>query len=68
MTALVRAFGLHRPEETPVVSLLWGAEAHPPIDLSEIKAGGQGELAERLHLEKSTISRLVAPVNCSRLD
>ena len=44
------------------------AEAHTLIDLAEIKALSQGELAERLHLEKSTISRLVAPVNCSRLD
>jgi DNA-binding MarR family transcriptional regulator len=35
------------------------AEAHTLIDLSEIKALSQGELAERLRLEKSTISRLV---------
>jgi DNA-binding MarR family transcriptional regulator len=36
-----------------------GRRGPSPIDLSEIKAVGQGELAERLHLEKSTISRLV---------
>ena len=59
MTTLVRAFGLHRPEETPCGEPITVAEAHTLIDLSEIKALSQGELAERLHLEKSTISRLV---------
>jgi DNA-binding MarR family transcriptional regulator len=59
MTALVRAFGLHRPEETPCGEPIAVAEAHTLIDLSEIKALSQGELAKRLHLEKSTISRLV---------
>jgi DNA-binding MarR family transcriptional regulator len=59
MTALVRAFGLHRPEKTPCGAPIAVAEAHTLIDLSEISALNQGELAERLHLEKSTISRLV---------
>ena len=59
MTALVRAFGLHRPEQTPCGEPIGVAEAHTLIDLSEIKALSQGELAQRLRLEKSTISRLV---------
>ena len=38
MTALVRAFGLHRPEETPCGEPITVAEAHTLIDLSEINA------------------------------
>jgi DNA-binding MarR family transcriptional regulator len=59
MVALVRAFGLHRPDETPCGEPVPVAEAHALMDLA---AGGplnHGELAARLRLEKSTVSRLV---------
>ena len=59
MVALVRAFGLHRPHETPCGEPIPVAEAYALMDLA---AGGplnHGELAARLQLEKSTVSRLV---------
>ncbi len=59
MVALVRAFGLHRPHETPCGEPIPVAEAHALMDLA---AGGplnHGELAARLRLEKSSVSRLV---------
>jgi DNA-binding MarR family transcriptional regulator len=54
----VRGFGLHRPERTPCGFDAGVAEAHA---LGELSAGTlrQGELAERLGLTKSTVSRLV---------
>ena len=55
----VRGFGLHRPERTPCGFDAGVAEAHA---LGELSAGTlrQGDLAERLGLTKSTVSRLVA--------
>jgi len=55
----VRGFGLHRPERTPCGFDAGVAEAHA---LGELSAGSlrQGDLAERLGLTKSTVSRLVA--------
>ena len=58
MVDFVRAFGLHRPEETPCGEAIPVAEAHALMDL----AGGplsHGQLAIRLRLEKSTVTRIV---------
>jgi DNA-binding MarR family transcriptional regulator len=58
MVNFVRAFGLHRPEETPCGEAIPVAEAHALMDL----AGGplsHGQLAIRLRLEKSTVTRIV---------
>ena len=60
MVALVRAFGLHRPDETPCGKPVSVAEAHALMELS--RGDGplvQKELAARLRLQKSTVSRLV---------
>ncbi len=59
VVALVRAFGLHRPEETPCGQPIAVAEAHALMDLADAGPLIQGELASRLRLEKSTVSRLV---------
>jgi DNA-binding MarR family transcriptional regulator len=56
----VRNFGLHQPDRTPCGQPLPVSEAHA---LSEIARDGrlrQVELARRLKLEKSTVSRIVA--------
>lgn len=57
--AFVRAFGLHRPEQTPCGQPVTVAEAHTLIELSRQELLSQHNLTERLHLEKSTVSRLV---------
>lgn len=57
--AFVRAFGLHRPEQTPCGEPVAVAEAHALLELSLAEALSQNDLAARLQLEKSTISRLV---------
>jgi DNA-binding MarR family transcriptional regulator len=59
MVALVRAFGLHRPEETPCGEAIPVAEAHALTDLAEFGPVSHGRLATCLRLEKSTVSRLV---------
>ncbi len=59
MIALIRAFGLHRPEETPCGEPISVAEAHALSELSRGAPMVQKELAARLCLEKSTVSRLV---------
>lgn len=60
MIALIRAFGLHRPDETPCGKLVSVAEAHALMELSREDAPlVQKELAAKLRLEKSTVSRLV---------
>ncbi|MFC6022541.1 MarR family winged helix-turn-helix transcriptional regulator [Plantactinospora solaniradicis] len=59
VSSFVRAFGLHRPEQTPCGQQMTVSEAHA---LTEIQRDGglrQAELARRLRLEKSTVSRLV---------
>jgi len=58
--AFIRAFGLHRPEQTPCGEPVSVAEAHALIELSQAEPLSQNDLARRLRLEKSTISRLVA--------
>lgn len=59
IVALVRAFGLHRPAETPCGRPVPVSEAHALMELAGGQALAQGELAARLRLEKSTVSRLV---------
>ncbi|MCP9486282.1 MAG: MarR family transcriptional regulator [Gaiellaceae bacterium MAG52_C11] len=59
MVALVRAFGLHRPDETPCGAPVAVSEAHALAELVRREALSQNELAARLRLKKSTVSRLV---------
>ena len=54
MVALVRSFGLHRPDETPCGEPVPVAEAHALMDLAADGPLNHGELASRLRLEKST--------------
>ena len=58
MVALVRAFGLHRPDRTPCGEPVSVSEAHALTELARVQPVTQNELAARLHLEKSTLSRL----------
>ncbi|MBC8162739.1 MAG: MarR family transcriptional regulator [Roseiflexaceae bacterium] len=59
MIALIRAFGLHRPETTPCGQPVTVAEAHALLELQRDEPLSQQELGRRLSLEKSTVSRLV---------
>jgi len=59
MIALIRAFGLHKPDQTPCGRPVSVAEAHALMELSRAETLVQKELASRLRLEKSTVSRLV---------
>ncbi len=59
LIALVRAFGLHRPDQTPCGQPISVAEVHALMELANTVPLSQNELARRLRLEKSTISRLV---------
>ena len=59
MIGLVRAFGLHIPDTTPCGQLLTVAEAHALLEIERAARLSQNELAIRLMLEKSTVSRLV---------
>jgi DNA-binding MarR family transcriptional regulator len=60
LTELVHAMGLHRPLTTPSGQALSLSEALALSSLAEAAPLSQRELAERLRLEKSTVSRLVA--------
>ena len=59
LVAFVRAFGLHQPERTPCGEPIPVSEAHALAELAQSAPLGQAELARRLRLEKSTVSRLV---------
>ena len=59
VVAFVRSFGLHKPDQTPCGQPVTVAEAHALTDLAAFGPVRQGELAGRLQLEKSTVSRLV---------
>jgi len=59
VVAFVRSFGLHKPDQTPCGQPVTVAEAHALMDLAAFGPMRQGELAARLQLEKSTVSRLV---------
>lgn len=59
MVSLVRALGLHRPDQTPCGQPIAVAEAHALLELSREPGLSQNGLAARLRLEKSTVSRIV---------
>jgi DNA-binding MarR family transcriptional regulator len=59
MIALIRAFGLHRPDQTPCGESVSVAEAHALMELARDAPLGQNDLVARLHLVKSTVSRCV---------
>jgi DNA-binding MarR family transcriptional regulator len=60
LIAFIRAFGLHRPEQTPCGQPVSVAEAHALMELSRGESLIQNVLAQRLKLEKSTVSRLIS--------
>ncbi|SFR29158.1 DNA-binding transcriptional regulator, MarR family [Lentzea waywayandensis] len=55
----VRNFGLHQPDRTPCGQSLPVSEAHAMVEVAREGQIRQVELARRLRLEKSTVSRLV---------
>lgn len=59
MIALTRAFGWHRPDETPCGQPVPIAEAHAMLELSRCPGLTQQELGSAINLRKSTVSRLV---------
>lgn len=59
VVAFVRAFGLHKPDETPCGAPVPVSEAHALAVLTEHGALAQTDLARHLGLTKSTVSRLV---------
>jgi DNA-binding MarR family transcriptional regulator len=59
LQALVRAWGLHRPETTPCGQPISVAEAYALQALQQHGSLAQHDLAAWLQLEKSTVSRLV---------
>jgi DNA-binding MarR family transcriptional regulator len=63
LVAFIRAFGLHQPDTTPCGKPIPVSEAHALMELArdhdQDQPLGQHELARRLRLQKSTVSRLV---------
>lgn len=59
VAGFVRAFGLHRPDQTPCGQPIPVSEAHALGELARDGALRQSDLAQRLRLEKSSTSRLV---------
>jgi DNA-binding MarR family transcriptional regulator len=60
LLALVREFGVHRTDETPTGETVSMSEHQALMELSGGDELSQTALAERLRLEKSTVSRLAA--------
>lgn len=60
LVGFIRAFGLHQPDRTPCGRPVPVSEAHAINELSAVETLGQLELARRLHLDKSSVSRIVA--------
>jgi DNA-binding MarR family transcriptional regulator len=58
LVALIRSLGLHRPDTTPCGHPISVAEAHAILELSRMPGMSQNELAAKLALEKSTVSRI----------
>jgi DNA-binding MarR family transcriptional regulator len=58
IVALIRALGLHRPDETPCGAPISVGEAQALFELARDPGVSQNTLALRLRLEKSTVSRL----------
>ena len=63
LIAFIRAFGLHHPEITPCGQSVSVAEAHALMELTQVVSLSQGELSQRLCLEKSTVSRMVGSLD-----
>jgi len=59
LVAFVRAFGLHRPDETPCGAPVPVSEAHALAVLAQLGPLTQSQLVRHLALRKSTVSRLV---------
>lgn len=59
MTSLIRAFGLHRPDLTPCGHPMSVSAAHTLMELASSHPLTLNQLTTRLHLQKSTVSRLV---------
>jgi DNA-binding MarR family transcriptional regulator len=59
LVAFVRAFGLHKGDETPCGAAVPVSEAHALTALADAGGLAQSELAAELALRKSTVSRLV---------
>src|SRR5579859_677594 len=59
MTSLIRTFGLHRPDLTPCGHPMSISAAHSLMELASGHPLTLNELTTRLHLQKSTVSRLV---------
>lgn len=57
--AFVRAFGLHRPEQTPCGAPVAVSEAHALSVIDEHGPLPQNNLVHHLQLAKSTVSRMV---------
>lgn len=57
--AFVRAFGLYQPDQTPCGQPISVSEAHAVTEVDRDGPLTQVELAGRLRLTKSTVSRLV---------
>ena len=55
----LQALGLHRPEQVPTGFSLSLSEMFALLALSDETPMSQQALAEQLHLEKSTVSRLI---------
>jgi DNA-binding MarR family transcriptional regulator len=62
LVGFVRAFGLHRPDETPCGAPVPVSEAHAMSVLAAHGPLSQTDLARHLALRKSTVSRLVDQV------
>jgi DNA-binding MarR family transcriptional regulator len=62
LVAFIRAFGLHRPDETPCGTSVPVSEAHALAVLADAGPLNQTELVHHLALGKSTVSRLVDQV------
>jgi DNA-binding MarR family transcriptional regulator len=60
IVSLIRALGLHRPDTTPCGQPISVAEAQAVLELSRGGGISQNGLANRLRLEKSTVSRIAS--------
>lgn len=60
MIALVRALGLHKPDQTPCGQPISVGEAHALMEVAREPGITQNGLVLRLRLEKSTVSRIAS--------
>lgn len=60
IVGLIRALGLHRPDQTPCGQPISVAEAQAVLELSRQPGISQSGLATLLRLEKSTVSRVAS--------